>query len=402
MQKIRFLLIGIIMMFIGIPVCYASNIKFEEGYDEILIIKSSTNFHDTVRVERYSYNNHMLFSVEPFMYYPNNSSLNQYEQGNNSNIDELDKIYAYEAEKLVSLTHDYDWYKVAQFLIWENHTGRKERCYLDSHFDFASKDEVLENIALSDYQAPSFLQESFILKDKSLELEDYNNVLNYYDVIIKDGESITYKKEGNKLVLIPINVGTTTITLERKNKTKDYEMELLTNEEYTNFISAGNFNYNFTFTVTVTAGFVEVTNNSINDNNISYGLYDNKNNLVYTFDINKKGNYLSKPLPTGNYTMKQVNIDSGSIIDDTIYNVVTNKEQISKISINLDDKCIGNVLVNDNEILSISDNGIINDYSISENIDSSKVSIATPDTYKSSLLIYLIIFVYCVKKATIP
>ena len=326
MKKIFYFIFLLALFIIGNKNVLAKEINYE-GSTGVYVKKELGSFYESYNIRKYSkYNTkNYLYSIEP---YTKNTFDAPYDILNEFiDVEERVKVLAYVGDKLFKEKNDSTYYGVAQVLIWQTLAN-------EGKVNFNDENKYKNVIKEIEGEASNYLLKPFNGKDIEISLgEEFvinEELLNYYQIEDINSDLIDYKVENNKIIIKGLKVGKVTFKLKKFIKEKDYDMELFKSEDYTDYISAGNFYLEDSFTISVIGSQIklEIMSDDENEFNVTYGIFDNDNNLLYKVDANKSGSYISCDLPLGSYKVKQLSISSNFLKDERVYEVlISSKEQ---------------------------------------------------------------------------
>ena len=232
--------------------------------------------------------------------------------------------------------HKTDKYYIAtQELIWSrlSNVQMKWVVNLDPNdlFEIQNEKDVILNLVSNHYTKPSFDNNTVdIVKGEKITLTDTNNVISNYK-----SDSNYIKINGNSIT-IDGNIDVDKVTLT-KNVTTDKVFLLYTNGNSQKMMSSGKvepvtskINLNIlSGSVTIHKKDIETGDNPQGDGSLKgakYNLYDSSGILKGTFITGKKEKIDN--LPPGNYYLKEIEPSIGYQLDDNIYNIIIEKDNL--------------------------------------------------------------------------
>lgn len=232
--------------------------------------------------------------------------------------------------------HKTDKYYIAtQELIWSrlSNVQMKWVVNLDPNdlFEIQNEKDAILNLVSNHYTKPSFDNNTVdIVKGEKITLTDTNNVISNYK-----SDSNYIKINGNSIT-IDGNIDVDKVTLT-KNVTTDKVFLLYTNGNSQKMMSSGKvepvtskINLNIlSGSVTIHKKDIETGDNPQGDGSLKgakYNLYDSSGILKGTFITGKKEKIDN--LPPGNYYLKEIEPSIGYQLDDNIYNIIIEKDNL--------------------------------------------------------------------------
>lgn len=201
--------------------------------------------------------------------------------------------------------------------------------------------EEQENLLVQEmanyFKKPSFDNKKIDLNlNQTITLSDENNILPSYVLEENDSDIVSYEVIDNKIVLKALKPGDVTFRLKKEFKDKDHDMEFLFKEikgtpiTPINFaLTSGNFAAYSTFKVQVNENTSRVgldikdDKTSLDDEklNVSYGIYNQKDELVYQINTDIEGLFYTDYLPFDKYYIKEISNNDIYIKNNNIYEV---------------------------------------------------------------------------------
>lgn len=232
--------------------------------------------------------------------------------------------------------HKTDKYYIAtQELIWSrlSNVQMKWVVNLDPNdlFEIQNEKDVILNLVSNHYTKPSFDNNTVdIVKGEKITLTDTNNVISNYK-----SDSNYIKINGNSIT-IDGNIDVDKVTLT-KNVTTDKVFLLYTNGNSQKMMSSGKvepvtskINLNIlSGSVTIHKKDIETGDNPQGDGSLKgakYNLYDSSGILKGTFITGKKEKIDN--LSPGKYYLKEIEPSIGYQLDDNIYNIIIEKDNL--------------------------------------------------------------------------
>lgn len=259
--------------------------------------------------------------------------------------------YGYEYKNHINI----HWYGVAQFMIWKTLNYRDvfftDTAYGNRMNYYSDEIKELTNLVNKHNELPSFSNDSFnYTVNKTYEIEDLNEVLNYYEI---KNSNIESKIENNTLYINTKEDGTYEIEFIRKSPI-DRDYILYYNNESQPLIYPGRIkDVEFKINIEVKSGSVTINNFDSENKNRDfaslegtvYGLYDDKE-LITTIktDFSNVG-YLDK-LPYGKYFVKQLTPGLGYKLDNNVYEINIDENNKDIIINSYNEVIKGDLLIN--------------------------------------------------------
>ncbi len=271
--------------------------------------------------------------------------------------------------------HDTLRYQMAtQMLIWDKLSGQQNEVWTEvggegNYIDLSKeKNEILRLIEIH-HTRPSFNYDTkTALLNEEVFFEDENHVIDDYEICNGDGTT-AYIKD-NRLYIRPYTGGIRTITYERKGNKNPNRFFYSTNNQKQAYFSSFSPVYGGA-RVKVINGTVEVyktDNYSERLANVTFGVYNDKNQEVCQIVTNDEGYGKCEGLNYGNYKIKELNVKDGYHKDDKLYEFTLTEENETKSFNFINNKIMGYIeLQKKSDNQSISLKGAIYEILDSEN-----------------------------------
>ena len=250
------------------------------------------------------------------------------------------KEIAYYGDMKYSETQDDLYYFLTQGLMIKTLKPNNFTYGLNSKYTLEEVEEQ-ENLLVQEmanyFKKPSFDNKKIDLNlNQTITLSDDNNILPSYVLEENDSDIVSYEVIDNKIVLKALKPGDVTFRLKKEFKDKDHDMEFLFKEikgtpiTPINFaLTSGNFAAYSTFKVQVNENTSRVgldikdDKTSLDDEklNVSYGIYNQKDELVYQINTDIEGLFYTDYLPFDKYYIKEISNNDIYIKNNNIYEV---------------------------------------------------------------------------------
>jgi len=258
------------------------------------------------------------------------------------------KLFSYYGYGYGNHTDD-SWYLATQLEIWN--TISPGCCYItsgDSALIESQRSEI-RNLVNGVITVPSFQNRVFTqVINQEVEYEDTNKVLSNYSV--ESCTNCSAKISGNKLLVTATSIGTSKVNLKRSVTNVYSPSVVFYNGNYQMLMEFGSPDPMLSnITLNVVGGKIKLTKVDAESQNTTpsgqaslvgakYEVIDSNNKVVATLTIGSDNTAITNNLPTGNYTIKEVQAPTGYYLNEKIY----------KATISSGDTI--NVLVEDNVI----------------------------------------------------
>lgn len=344
MKKLKFFLIIVLFLFIGINVS-AKTYSFYEGkmIDNAYInrYEPSTNitYYEKSRFIRDSSTKEFAYCIEPSLHFNEDANYNLSEL-NGSKIKRLKEIahfgYGYKNHT------DKIWYAVTQVMLWKETEGDANVYFTDTlngnkitKYDYMM-DEINQLIK-DNSRLPKFdSNEIYMLETQELYIKDRNNVLNNYK------NNLNLKIENNGLTLKDLPVGSHTISLTRKDNNYNNPPLFYTTNNSQNLLKTGNLEYlNTSIKVNVVKTSIKIikidkdTGNSTNSGKASFKKtkfrVTNKDiNFTREFELTDS-NIISLENPSfGNYEIQEIESGTGYKLNNNVFEFTIDKDNLNQ------------------------------------------------------------------------
>ncbi len=247
MKKLKFFLIIILFLFIGINVSAKTYSFYEaEMIDDVYInrYESSTKtlYYQKARFFRETGTKDFAYCIEPQIKFKEDSKYTSSELNlSGEKVKRLKEIahfgYGYKNHT------DKIWYAVTQVMLWKETEGDSNVYFTDSlNGNKINKYDNMMNeinkLIKESHTLPRFSSnEIYMLEGEERYLKDYNNVLNNYN------NNYKLKIENNAITLKDLSVGNHTIKLTRKDNNHNDPVLFYINDGSQNLLKTGNLNY---------------------------------------------------------------------------------------------------------------------------------------------------------------
>ncbi len=356
MNKIKYFIIPI-LSFIGIFLC---NEKVSATTYEYLTIEPQENvFYAMTGDDGY-------FSADPFSYYTmNGKTVYCVEQG----VPIHTQLYigtegfssspfSHELNRKLELIGHYGFdypghqtqkYRMAtQALIWETITGYNVNFYTENYgwgdyIDVSYEREQIMNLVNNHLIKPSFDSQVFNINlNETIEIEDFNNKLSEFQIF--DSNNNDVRIENNKVFVTAKTIGQSEISFIKKyydnSTTFFYKSDDGVSQKLAFFRTKDPV---LTYlNINVLAGKIKVikqdsdtksckSSGQANLYKAEYGIFDSNSNLVDKLIIGNDCTAISKELPYGTYTIKELSAPVGYELDTKTYTATINSTNVVEI-----------------------------------------------------------------------
>jgi len=239
------------------------------------------------------------------------------------------KLYSYYGYGYGNHTDD-SWYLATQLEIWN--TVSPGCCYITSG-DSAlidSQRKEIRNLVNSVVTVPSFQNRVFTqVIDKETEYVDSNNVLSNYSV--DSCTNCTARISGNKLLVKATKIGTSKVNLKRTITNAYSPSVIFYNGNYQMLMEFGSPDPMLAnMTLNVIGGKIKITKIDAESQNTTpngqasligakYEVIDSNNKVVATLTIGSDNTATTDNLPTGTYTIKEIQAPTGYYLNEKTY-----------------------------------------------------------------------------------
>lgn len=207
--------------------------------------------------------------------------------------------------------------------------------------DVLEIEEALTKEMTNYFMKPSFNNKEIELNlNEEIILTDKNNILSTYLLEENLNDVVSYEVKDNKIVLKALKPGEVTFKLKKEYKDKDSNMKFLFAEVKgtpltpINFaITSGNFTDYSLFKVKVNTSRIglDIKDDKDLSNaktlNVTYGIYNQKNDLIYQINTLVEGLFYTDYLPYGKYYIKEIRNSEVYLKNDNIYEVNLDNNQ---------------------------------------------------------------------------
>lgn len=207
--------------------------------------------------------------------------------------------------------------------------------------DVLEIEEALTKEMTNYFMKPSFNNKEIELNlNEEIILTDKNNILSTYLLEENLNDVVSYEVKDNKIVLKALKPGEVTFKLKKEYKDKDSNMKFLFAEVKgtpltpINFaITSGNFTDYSLFKVKVNTSRIglDIKDDKDLSNaktlNVTYGIYNQKNDLIYQINTLVEGLFYTDYLPYGKYYIKEISNSEVYLKNDNIYEVNLDNNQ---------------------------------------------------------------------------
>ena len=357
-MKKKLLLLTITLLFIGLKMnvhalTYTDQFYIAEVIDGIYYAKEKDGEieYRKAKFKRRSDDKSIVYCIEPFVDIKEDTNY---------------KGYDYDYEKLLNLSKEdweritllsyygygYDghteekWYPITQLLIWETIDKNAKFYYTNTYKGdkitrFTSEIKELNRLVENHKKIPSFSNEKIEISiDSTIILEDFNQVLNEYEV--ENYQDLDIEKNDNQLVVTTKNEEKNIeIKLIKKDKKHQNYPIIYVSETYQNILTIGKYETIETqFNIVIGSGSLEITKKDFETNSYipqgeaqikgtTYALYDIKNSLIKEIVIDENGKGQLEKLKYGDYKLIEIKSGLGYILDPNEYYFSINNENNS-------------------------------------------------------------------------
>lgn len=382
MKKFIIILIILMSIFLLDTKVKAEEFSAGEWIPNIYISKVNNGIthYGQAQIIRNSYTNEYVYCVEPFVLFHNGSYIpitNKDEITNYINADVWDKInlityygYGYHNH------NDIKWYAVTQYLIWKEIHPNNFIYFtngLNGNYIEPFKNEINEitNLVNNHYVLPSFSEQEITINiNESITVTDTLNVLETFET-----NNPNVSIQGNNLIIKGSDIEEETITFSKKKYGTDSTPILFNSQNNQNLMLARTF-YPLSFNLKIkrTSGKIKIlkydydSNKPVNNSEAKlegsiFEVYNSDNKLVDKITINSNKEAITKALPLGKYIIKEIKAGTGYKLNQELYEVELNENNIVK-EIIIKNKVINGKL----EIIKYFGNEDTNEYTLEENI----------------------------------
>ena len=248
---------------------------------------------------------------------------------------------------------DDSWYLSTQLEIWN--TISPDCCYITSG-DSAlidSQRKEIRDLVNSVVTVPSFQNRVFTqVINEEVEYVDTNNVLSNYSV--DSCTNCTAKISGNKLLVTATSIGTSKVNLKRTITNVYSPSVIFYNGNYQMLMEFGSPDPMLAnMTLNVVGGKIQITKVDADTDSTNpsgqaslvgakYEVMDSNNKVVATLTIGSDNTAITGNLPTGTYTIKEVQAPTGYYLNETIYKATI--ESGDTVNVIVEDNIIKNYI----------------------------------------------------------
>ena len=296
-------------------------------------------YYQTARFFRKQGTNEFAYCIEPFNFFNENGSYQTTITPSNLTNEQKEKI-----KKIAHFGYGYKnhteekWYAITQMMIWMESDKNGDYYFTDSlNGNRVSyyQDEMNEiNSLVSSYNiTPSFSNKSFnIVENKSLELEDTNNVISLFT-----STDNNLKINNNKLSISNLKEGNYNFNLTKQDNYYNKPIIFYQSENSQNLVETGNLddliinlNVNVYKTSLTINKLDKTTQNNIplgdaSLDNAKYDIYDSNNNIITTLTIKDTKASIDN-LDFGTYKIKEKEAGKGYKLDNEEYIIEISKD----------------------------------------------------------------------------
>ncbi len=234
--------------------------------------------------------------------------------------------------------HNTMRYRMAtQALIWEKVGGQIVEFFTQRYgngdsIDVSYEKNEIMKLVNNHKTKPSFADSNLTgYVNKEIIVEDKNQVLEFFEVTDSSGNLV--RKDGNKLIITPTKIGTSTITLKKARYDEESTMIFSPASGKGQKVAKLRFSDEVSMELKITANGGKVTLEKVDKDtklNIPkgaaslegavYGIYDLDDKLITSITTGKDGLVTSSLLPgIGKYKLKELKASLGYELDETVY-----------------------------------------------------------------------------------
>ncbi len=338
----RKFILSLLLMLICIPVYAKDDNKFyydNEKVEDMWITKinsEQTRSANPYIIKRRS-DNAYVYCLEPFVLLQNDVTYTYENDPKKYGLtqEQLDRI-----NLIIYYGYGYGnhtgekWYGVTQYMIWKE-ADKKADIYFTSTKGGAKKDlykneiNEIESLIKEHNEVPNFKSVYNVLLGEDLVIESNINLSNY------DIESdAKYTIKDNKLYFSNLSNDSYNIKLSKHNKRYENDFRLYHNVDSQNVIVPGNsgiYNKEYSFKITTYNGEVKINKRDKNNTRVGgaiYGVY--KGSELVKKVTTSSTDTVSISLPSGSYTLKELEAPIGYKLDNKVYSFEINKDNLVK------------------------------------------------------------------------
>lgn len=288
--------------------------------------------------------NEVAYCVEPFTLLVNNSNYVSSNSNNTFGIsnDKWEKIKLYAYYGYGYKNHlDKKWISITQLSIWRTLFPNYTFEWIDNVNarniikPYNKELEELNNLVNRHSIKPKFEERYYIKVNDNLTLDDLNGVLNNY--VIKNSDFLYEKKENTLKIDAGKEIKDGKITFEKVSNNYSNFATYFYSDSSQNVMERGNV-LPVTFEVNISVYDGNITVNKVDNDNLDnnsasldgaiFDLYDSNMNYVGSTTI-KDGKGLFDNLSFGKYFIKESKAGVGYYLNQEIYEVVIDKDNIN-------------------------------------------------------------------------
>lgn len=240
---------------------------------------------------------------------------------------------------------DSKWYAITQYEIWKANPLGWESYWADSFkgsniSQFEAESQELLNLVNNHYKMPSFNNTTITaVVNDTITLTDTNNVLSNFEV--DSSSNATVRKDGNKLLITPNQIGNITINLTKKSNRFGRAALVYVAEGVQNLLVGGSLDPLYANLQINSIGGKVTINKVDKDTGLAiaqgdatlkgatYGIYKSNGEKVSLITTNENGVVTSSMLPSqGEYYLLEESSSNGYEIDKTKYYFTITKDNL--------------------------------------------------------------------------
>lgn len=409
---------GLMILIIGIifipKMVYASNMQdlivVRERIGGIYFRKQTPwvlkwNFYGDV-LRRQS-DNHWVYSIEPGMKLDNKPVTPTNDVSKTTEITaeqwEKVKLYAYYGYNYQDDEHDHSdikWYMITQLLIWRYLRLDWDIYFTDTYngnkiIKYENELKELDTLVDNHFLIPNLEKDLYKINiGETLEIDDKSQIINQLEIDKNEGLDLIIKD--NKLIIKGITPGNYKVKLYKKYDLYSQE-PLIYVSEYLDTISPGKLPNNETLIDIIVTGGKIIIEDSNNEENHSYQIFDNNDNLVDEIIIKDNFGQNSVSLNYGHYYIldNKKNKLFFEINQDNLNHhfIIENEEEAIQPVDNENNNITDNDITENNNDITKNNNDIIIDHDLNNNLIQVKVPVTSSKVFN---------FKYMIKEYNIP
>ena len=244
---------------------------------------------------------------------------------------------------------DEKWYAITQLLIWKTVDPEADIFFTDRLngtriTPYDNEIAELERLVANHQTTPSFSNGNYSLSlGATTVLKDTNGVLSNYSVT--SSPNVTTNIIGNELHITANDLGTTRIELTKNPIRYSYPPIVYIDNDGQDMLVPGYHEpITTSFSVQVNGGKIQITKVDSETNTTTsqgqaslvgavYKVYNANNEEVDTLTIGDNKTAITKELPFGTYTIREVTSSSGYYLDGTVYSVTIDSTDIKNVTV---------------------------------------------------------------------